>query len=238
MKSYYTGSAVELAPCLLQLVTHDPLTFPTGISFACVDDCDPAVRDHVYGEFTPGLSVGRRTEFLRGRFAAAEALRNLDPTLGEVVGRGRAGEPLWPAGVCGAITHSRGIACAAVARTDRFAGLGIDLEPIAGPEEWPTMLERCSNQNEREWALAARGEEGMRTTVLYSIKEAIFKATFSAVGRFFDFSCVTVMPGESDLDMRVVGIDPEIRLWVSPETTTVAYKRYHDAVLSASWHAK
>ena len=45
---------------------------------------------------------------------------------------GRAGEPRWPAGVTGSITHCAGYRACAVARTTDLAGLGIDAEPDAG----------------------------------------------------------------------------------------------------------
>ncbi len=70
----------------------------------------------------------RRVEFTAGRRCARAALAGLG--LAAVpIPQGPAGEPQWPAGVTGSITHCPGYRACAVARTADPAGLGIDAEP-------------------------------------------------------------------------------------------------------------
>jgi len=70
----------------------------------------------------------RRAEFTVGRRCAREALAGLGLPVAPVLA-GRAGEPLWPAGVTGSITHCPGYRACAVARAADVAGIGIDAEP-------------------------------------------------------------------------------------------------------------
>src|SRR6266851_1633075 len=57
----------------------------------------------------------RRTEFAAGRAVARAALAGLDVPAGPIL-PGRAGEPRWPDGVVGSITHCAGYRACAVAR--------------------------------------------------------------------------------------------------------------------------
>lgn len=41
--------------------------------------------------------------------------------------------PLWPAGLCGSITHSKGMAAAVVASRQHWQGIGLDAEPLMSP---------------------------------------------------------------------------------------------------------
>src|SRR6516225_8640665 len=72
----------------------------------------------------------RRAEFTAGRRCAREALARLGLPAAPVLA-GRAGEPRWPAGVTGSITHCAGYRACAVARTADVTALGIDAEPDA-----------------------------------------------------------------------------------------------------------
>jgi 4'-phosphopantetheinyl transferase EntD len=94
--------------------------------------------------------------------------------------------PIWPAGVTGSITHDGEFAAAVIAPTDKFAGVGIDIEPavpltpeirnlVGQPDEWAGF----SN-----FALCDKA--------LFSIKEAVFKAVYPRDEIFLDFHDVSV----------------------------------------------
>jgi 4'-phosphopantetheinyl transferase EntD len=116
----------------------------------------------------------RRTYFALGRAAARDALAELG--LPEVViGRGPAGEPLWPDGIVGAISHAGDTAVAVVGRNTDYAGLGVDVEELArGPSARAARL--VCRPSEMEWADVEAGTR--RLTMLFSAKEAVFKAVF------------------------------------------------------------
>jgi 4'-phosphopantetheinyl transferase EntD len=130
--------------------------------------------------------AARRREFRTGRACAREALARLG--LADVaIPSGARGEPLWPASVVGSITHCAGYRAAAVARASDVRGLGIDAEPHAPLPDG--VLDAVSSAAERR-ALGGAGVCWDR--LLFSAKEAVFKAWFPLAGRGLEFCDVEV----------------------------------------------
>ena len=116
----------------------------------------------------------RRFFFALGRAAARDALADMN--VGPVaIGRGPAGEPVWPDGIVGAISHTGDLAVAIVGRQSDYAGLGVDLEQLS-----PGLSARAARlvctPAEMAWVGDAGGTS--RGTMLFSAKEAVFKALF------------------------------------------------------------
>src|SRR5437588_389954 len=78
----------------------------------------------------PRAVAERRQLFALGRAAARDALGELGfaPV---AIGRGEGGEPLWPAGVVGSISHSRQVAVAVAGLRQDYVGLGVDVEGLS-----------------------------------------------------------------------------------------------------------
>ena len=114
----------------------------------------------------------RRRDFALGRFCAHAALTQLGRPQ-NVIGSGRDGAPLWPLGICGSITHTTGYAASLVAGRECFAGVGVDAEHVGGVTEklWPRLF----NESERAM-LKEREDHAVAATILFSAKEACFKA--------------------------------------------------------------
>jgi len=70
----------------------------------------------------------RRREFATARFYARTALARLGLDPAPIV-PGPRGEPGWPAGVVGSMTHCAGYRAAAVARAEDVLTIGVDAEP-------------------------------------------------------------------------------------------------------------
>ena len=119
----------------------------------------------------------RQTEFSAGRAAARQALISLGQEPCEIpVGHRRA--PQWPAGVCGAITHSKSICIAIVAQHRSFRALGIDAEPDIPLKD----ALRSAILHESESDVSA--EEAI---ALFSMKEALFKTMFPITQEWMGF---------------------------------------------------
>jgi 4'-phosphopantetheinyl transferase EntD len=132
----------------------------------------------------------RRREFVTGRACAREALARLGlpPT---AVGSGRHGEPLWPAGIVGSITHCDGYRACAVASAHTLLTLGIDAERHAPLSDG--VWQEVAHGQER--ALRVRNGVAARAgvhldAVLFSAKEAVYKAWFPLARRWLDFDDV------------------------------------------------
>ncbi|MFJ2750144.1 MULTISPECIES: 4'-phosphopantetheinyl transferase family protein [unclassified Streptomyces] len=134
-----------------------------------------------------GASESRRRVFGTGRHCAHRALERLGVPAGPVP-VGGSGEPLWPAGTVGAITHCAGYRAAAAARSAELAGLGIDAEPhVPLPAG---VLEAVTLPHERGQLRELGGSRpGLHwDTVLFSAKESVYKAWFPLTGRWLDFT--------------------------------------------------
>lgn len=119
----------------------------------------------------PRVTGRRRLDFYIGRLAAREALGAIGIE-NQPVPRGSAGQPIWPTGIVGSITHSEGVAVAVVLRAVA-GGVGVDLELRSSP------LSRAAERlvltrHEQRWIRFAGGAPW--PLILFSAKEAAYKA--------------------------------------------------------------
>lgn len=128
----------------------------------------------------------RRREFTTGRWCARRALRELDvPDAPLLTDERRA--PRWPDGIIGSITHCAGYRAAAVARSGPLRWLGIDAEVHEPLPEG--VLDVVSLPAERTALdrLSATDPEIAWDRVLFSAKEAVFKAWYPLTRAWLDF---------------------------------------------------
>lgn len=125
----------------------------------------------------------RRRDFVTGRACARQALARLgvEPC---AIGSGRRGEPVWPYGVVGSITHCRAYRASAVASADEIIAVGIDAE-VHQPLSVGVVAE-IATKRERTW-LAAQRTSVHLDRLLFSAKESLYKAWFPLTQRWLDF---------------------------------------------------
>ena len=129
----------------------------------------------------------RRREFVAGRQCAAEALQLLGAAGWSLeIGTGTAGEPLWPEGYTGSITHTSTMAACAVAAVGRATSIGLDAEPMVDAARAArvsrAVLHACESR------LKARGlDSASLFTLMFSAKESLFKCLYPLVRRRFDY---------------------------------------------------
>jgi 4'-phosphopantetheinyl transferase EntD len=129
----------------------------------------------------------RRREFATGRDCARRALRSLGLPPA-AIGSGRRGEPLWPPGIVGSITHCAGYRGCALAKASNLASIGIDAEPHEALPEGvlPSVATPTERRQLRD--LARRGPEIHWDRLLFSAKECVYKAWFPLTHRWLDFA--------------------------------------------------
>jgi 4'-phosphopantetheinyl transferase EntD len=137
-----------------------------------------------------GAVATRRAEFAAGRTHARRALAALGAALAPIpAGADRA--PQWPPGFAGSIAHTRSLAAAVVAPTAAFAALGLDIEELRA--EMDEIAPMVLAPAERRWLDGLAGAERRRlATLVFSIKEAVFKAQWPLTHRFLEFADVEV----------------------------------------------
>ena len=131
----------------------------------------------------------RRHEFALGRTCARRALVRLG--LGPVAIPTRPDRaPVWPEGVVGSITHCTGFAAAAVARSTDLRGLGIDAEPATPPLEERLVRLICTPAEAEDLPRRPPLEVVDWPRLVFSAKEALYKAVAPASGVFLGFQDV------------------------------------------------
>ena len=128
---------------------------------------DPSEEIHV-----ARAAPKRRRDFAAGRTVARAALTPLGHGRA-VIAKGDDGAPVWPPGLAGSITHTSGYAAAVAGAARLFGGLGIDAEQVGGvtPKLWPKLFQPAEQAQ-----LAGRADAEVAATLLFSAKEAAFKA--------------------------------------------------------------
>ncbi len=150
----------------------------------------------------------RRAEYAAVRGCARDALEVLGygrPPVPSAVDR----SPVWPVGVVGALTHCDGYRAAAVARASRWAGVGIDAEPLdpLPPDVGPLVM----SEDERA-ALATLDPALCPDRVLFSAKESVYKVWSPLVRTWLGFEDVRVRlhadgAFTADVDRPGLGVD-------------------------------
>jgi enterobactin synthetase component D len=134
----------------------------------------------------------RQAEYFFGRLAAKFSMSRLLVTPTEVkIGDLR--QPVWPSGLIGSISHTNSIAASLVLRKEYYKFVGIDVEYIGALDESTALSARVINKREHAY-LMTFNKLSMKSllTIVFSAKESFFKGAFRSVGRYFDFSSVTV----------------------------------------------
>jgi len=145
-----------------------------------VDTCEDRLDIELFPQERAALGEAvekRRREFLTARACAREALARLGLPPAPIA-TGERGQPLWPAGVVGSITHCDGYRGCALARAGELAGLGIDAEPHA---PLPTgVLDQVAGAQELALlAGLARAHPAVHwDRLLFCAKEAVYKVWF------------------------------------------------------------
>ena len=124
--------------------------------------------------------------------------------------------PLWPDGLVGSLAHDAEVAVAALAARRDFLSVGIDVEP-AEPLD-PDLLEMVATAKERE--RIADDPYGGR--LLFSVKEAIYKAVYPLDGQFLDHHDVEVSLSAGTAVIRN-GRTLSFRYCAAPRIMTLAF---------------
>jgi enterobactin synthetase component D len=166
---------------------------PTWVAQA-IRDVSPRTPDtSELPESLRGAVDRRQRAFAAGRCAASAALASLHGDRRHEVGIGVRGEPQWPSGTVGSITHDAHQARCAAALTRDAIGIGIDLEHRMSNARADGVRSSIADQSELVnglWPSAM--DAATRLTVAFSAKEALYKCLYPQVGRVFDFLDIAV----------------------------------------------
>ncbi len=171
------------APGLLRLLARIlPDTIGAGSADPRLPQPEPWPGESRLG---PNSAEKRRREFAAGRAAARAAMSSLGlPAAAVPSGADRA--PVWPAGLCGSVSHCDSGCLALTGLQTRWTAIGIDLEPaLPLPEK---LIPAIAADAEREMLESTGpGQSALMARVLFSAKEAAFKAQYTRSRQFIGF---------------------------------------------------
>jgi 4'-phosphopantetheinyl transferase EntD len=157
----------ELARVLKAIVPQ-----PCAVGAACFAEGDePASLAEEASHIAP-MGPARRREYTGGRAAARAALAEIGYPSASLLPDAD-GLPQWPEGTRGSISHCKGHALCVVAPAARLSLLGLDVEKTN--RLGSSAMRRVVHPLEEEWVQA----DQMRGSVLFSLKEAFYKAQFA-----------------------------------------------------------
>ncbi len=154
--------------------------------------------------------VKKKAEYLAGRYATKQGLAKLGENSSRSqtdfhLNNGIHRAPKWPFGYIGSITHTRDIACAVVARTDKYRAIGIDIEQWFTQDSFDKVKTQFLTEQDKDVMLTSRSLEAFKIgTLIFSAKESLFKALYPTVGQYFDFQDAAVTEIHLDSESLII----------------------------------
>lgn len=175
----------------------------------------------------------RQIEYLLGRCCAREALARLGYPYQTNIPIGKDGCPIWPNGVVGSISHTGGLAVAAVIDHRWAHSIGIDIEKKVSEKDAYELLPVIASPREGE-ILNSSFHEDLATafTALFSVKETIYKALYPDIRHFFDFSEVQLTCYDPDEKKMFFMLSPYLSEKAKMPRLQVALRYFDTYVIS------
>lgn len=188
-----SGARTLLGPCVATPVV-------------VVESVRPGDPTHLHPDeaaVVAGARAPRRAEFAAVRECAREALTRLGVPPAPILPQGSgpmwaARAPRWPDGVVGSMTHVAGYAAAVVAPAALVASVGVDAEPNTPLPDDVREYVTLPDERAALGCLAAADGAVAWDRLLFSVKEAVFKAWFPLTGRWLGF-------GQCRVELDVTG---------------------------------
>lgn len=131
----------------------------------------------------------RKLEYRFGRAVAGQLCYELTGTFAYPSYRPRRA-PLWPEGVVGSISHTRNRISVVMGKAEHFQSIGHDVERLLTVKRYETIKAHILTKEELGHQEACSAQFG---TLVFSVKEALFKALHPLCQQFFGFQDAAVL---------------------------------------------
>lgn len=157
---------------------------PRGVAFSASPVLPQASVSATEVEHLTQATEHRRNEYLTGRHCLRGAMQRIGAVAGTYPPDAD-GVPQLPVSTLGSISHSRGLCVAVASLSEDFDYLGVDLEKTNRLSA--AAMARVLHPDEVDWC----GGDQFKGSLLFSMKEAFYKAQFPcwrSVGNFKDMA--------------------------------------------------
>lgn len=204
---------------------------PQDIYFAASHYPDSAVFEYgMESSHLGSASEARQREFIAGRRCAREALQRAGFASSALL-PDPAGVPIWPVGSLASISHSRGLCAAVAAHRADYQALGLDLEKTNRLS--PSAMRRTVHPLEADYVREDRG----RATLIFSAKEAFYKAQFPRWKTHANFHDLALRVDEATGHLSIHAVDkpfPSELVLLAPRVE-FRFAFVEDYVVTACW---
>jgi len=153
--------------------------------------------DSILPEALVNASQARQMSYWVGRGCALSALKRAGDAPRSTLGRTEQGLPDWPQGFVGSISHTifehNGVAIAVVARTNEFQSIAIDCEPVFSITHANDIAPLTASINEQRLGERLGLNPAQWLTMIYSLKETLYKLLYVHVNCFMPFEAAEVL---------------------------------------------
>jgi enterobactin synthetase component D len=144
-----------------------------------------------------GTSQARQASYLAGRGSALSALKDAGCRIDRMLGRTTQGLPNWPQGFVGSISHTmlgrNGVAVTVVAHTTEYQSIAIDCEPVFSIVHADDLAPLTASINEQRLGERLGLDRALWLTMVYSLKETLYKLLYTHVNCFMPFDAADVL---------------------------------------------
>jgi enterobactin synthetase component D len=149
---------------------------------------DLAIKyDYLLNSNLINAGSGRKDEFVAGRACALLALTDLGSE-SHIVRTHKSRRPIWPKGFVGSISHTKDFALASVFRDKDCRSVGIDCETLILPDRFENIKDYITRKEDLVFLETNRKTPlNQVQTLIFSAKEALYKAINPLCDEFFGF---------------------------------------------------
>ncbi len=127
----------------------------------------------------------RRREFLAGRYCALKSFESLGHSEKMNLAQTQKGIPLWPDQIVGSISHTSSLACSLVGKKSTYLSVGVDIERRDRFKQLKKIEKKILLPEEFELLNLKR--ENLYLTLIFSMKETVYKCFYPFVQKYFGF---------------------------------------------------
>ncbi len=151
---------------------------------------------NILPEALVNTSQARQASYLAGRGCALSALK-VAGNSSLTFGRTMQDLPDWPQGFVGSISHAmverNGIAIAVVAMSNEHQSIAIDCEPVFTLDHANEVAPLTASENEQRLGERLGFSRELWLTMVYSLKETLFKLLYAHVNCFMPFEAAEIL---------------------------------------------
>ncbi|MCO4755598.1 MAG: 4'-phosphopantetheinyl transferase superfamily protein [Bacteriovoracaceae bacterium] len=158
-------------------------------SYHCIElPLDHEIEESMNAWMTEGqknYAAKRKQEYLAGRYCAKKACEKINVSLNSLpMADDRS--PIWPEGIVGSISHTHGLAIAAV--SDELFAIGLDAETMIEDARFDKIKRLIVTDEE----ISKFNHISFAPTLIFSAKEALYKTLHPKCKEYFGFLEATV----------------------------------------------